>query len=258
MIVLITGASSGIGRAMAQGFARRGFNLILVARRRERLQALKEELVRAHGVRVKVICRNLSDPVQCRALFEEARAVKPDILINNAGFGVFGEFYETDLDRELEMIDTNIKAVHILTKLFYRDFRDRDYGFILNVGSVAGLMAGPLMAAYYAGKNYIVQLTKAIYEEIRADGANVYIGVLCPGPVRTEFNAVAGVKFADDGLDEAYVAEYAIEAMFDGGLVIIPGKLMKTVGFAARVTPTKLMLRATRQIQTARKSPPQA
>lgn len=253
MIALITGASSGIGRAMAHGFARRGFNLIITARRGNLLCELKKEITSLYPVRVKVIVKDLGDEEQCYELYEEVKAINPDVLINNAGFGLYGSFYDSDLITELDMIDVNIKAVHILTKLFYRDFRERNYGFILNVASVAGHMAGPYMATYYASKNYVVQLTKAIYEEIQEDKANVYIGALCPGPVNTEFNAVSGADFAIEGMSDRYVAEYAIEKMFDGELMIIPGALMKSLAVGSRIAPQKLVLRMASRVQKGRK-----
>jgi len=252
MIALITGASSGLGRSFAKILARRGFDLVLVARRRPRLVELKRELKEKYGVRVKVLCHDLSDPDECKLLFEETESVHIDILINNAGFGVFGKFTETDLDRELEMIDVNIRAVHILTKLFLRKFEKRDHGYILNTASLAGFMAGPWFSSYYASKNYVLQLTKAIYEELRAERSNVYIGAFCPGPVKTEFNDVAGAEFAVEGLDEMEAAEYAIDRMFDGQLIIVPKLYAKLTAAAARLVPTKLMLAATGAVQHSR------
>ena len=252
MIALITGASSGLGRAFSKIPAKRGFNLVIVARRRQRLAELKQEIVQKYGVKVKILCHDLSDPEECKELYEEVEAANIDILINNAGFGVFGKFTETDLDSELKMIDVNIKAVHILTKLFLQKFEKRNYGFILNVASLAGFMAGPFFSSYYASKNYVLQLTKALYEEIRADHSNVYIGAFCPGPVNTEFNDVAGAEFAVSGLDEMAAAEYAIEKMFDGQLIIIPSLYAKLTAAAAKVAPTKVMLAATSKVQRSR------
>ena len=252
MIALITGASSGLGRSFAKILARRGFNLVIVARRRQRLIDLKQELTEKYGVKVKILCHDLSDPEECIALYDEVEHASIDILINCAGFGVFGKFTETDLESELEMIDVNIKAVHILTKLFLRKFVKRDHGYILNVASLAGFMAGPFFSSYYASKNYVLQLTKAIYEELRSDNSNVYIGAFCPGPVNTEFNDVAGAEFAIAGLDEMEAAEYAIEKMFDGQLVIVPSLYAKLAAAAAKITPTKLMLAATGKVQRSR------
>lgn len=256
MIALITGASSGIGQELAKNLASRGFNLILVARRGDRLKELKSRIALFSDVKVKLICKDLSKAEECKALYDEVKRLNVDIVINNAGFGLFGKFHETELDRELEMIDTNIKAVHILTKLFLQDFRKRDYGFILNVASIAGFMAGPLMATYYASKNYVLQLTKAIGEELRHDGKNVYVGALCPGPVDTEFNKVAGAEFAIGGATAAEVAEYAIEEMFKGKTVIIPKAEIKALAVISKAAPSKLMLKGTYFAQTARRGDP--
>lgn len=252
MIALITGASSGLGRSFAKVLAHRGFNLVLTARRRPRLMELKKELTERYGVKVKVLPHDLSRPEECEQLFEEVSGVNIDILINNAGFGVFGKFTETDLDRELEMIDLNIKAVHILTKLFLQKFVKRGHGYILNVASLAGFMAGPWFSSYYASKNYVLQLTKAIYEELRAEKSNVYIGAFCPGPVKTEFNDVAGAEFAVEGLDEMEAAEYAIDKMLDGQLIIVPKMYAKLTAAAAKIAPTKVMLAATGAVQRSR------
>ncbi len=254
MIALVTGASSGIGRAMAIGFAKRGFNLIIVARRRQRLIELKEEVERDYGVKVRMFCHDLSKTEECKKLFEETDRVNVDVLVNSAGFGVFGSFDETDLDDELKMIDVNIKAVHTLTKLFLQKFKKRDRGFILNVASVAGFMAGPEFSSYYASKNYVLQLTKAIHEELRYAKSNVYIGAFCPGPVRTEFNEIAGAEFAMTGISDVEAAEYAIEKMFDGQMIIVPTATAKFLSIASRVVPTNIMLAATGAVQRSRKS----
>ena len=256
MIALITGASSGIGKEMAKNLAGRGYNLILVARRAEKLREVKEQIAMFSDVKVKLICRDLSKPEQCIDLYEQVKRLNVDIVVNNAGFGLFGKFDQTDLDRELEMIDTNIKAVHILTKLFLRDFKRRNYGFILNVASIAGFLAGPLMATYYATKNYVLQLTRAISEELKQDRKNVYIGALCPGPVDTEFNTVAGSEFAIGGASAAQVAEYAIEQMYKGKTVILPKAEIKALAAISKTAPPRLMLMGTYFAQTARRGEP--
>ena len=256
MIALITGASSGIGKELAKNLASRGFNLILVARRPAKLKEVKEEIRMFSDVKIKLICLDLSKPEQCAQLYEQVKRLNVDIVVNNAGFGLFGKFDQTDLGRELLMIDTNIKAVHILTKLFLRDFKRRNYGFILNVSSIAGFMAGPLMATYYASKNYVLQLTRAIGEELRHDGRNVYVGVLCPGPVDTDFNRVAGAEFTIGGASAAEVAEYAIEQMFRGKTVILPKTEIKALAALSKAAPSRLMLMGAYFAQTARRGEP--
>lgn len=257
MIALVTGASSGIGEELAKNLAKRGFNLIIAARREERLKELKKLITEKYDVKVKTLTCDLSSEKQCRKLYETVRRLNIDILINNAGFGLFGKFAETDLDVELKMIDVNIKAVHILTKLFLKDFRRRNYGYILNVSSIAGFLAGPLMAAYYASKNYVLQLTRAIGEELKEEGVKgVYVGALCPGPVRTEFNKVAGSEFAIGGASAAKTAEYALDQMFKRQTVIIPQNGIKLISFLSKVTPSKLLLKGTYFTQTARRGDP--
>jgi hypothetical protein len=239
MKALITGASSGIGRDMAKFLSEMGYDLILVARRLEKLNQVKREL----PTNAKVIRADLSDEAQCIALYEQVKGEDIDILINNAGFGVFGDFCSTDLNSELKMIDTNIRAVHILTKLFLKDFKQRDSGYILNVASSAAFQPGPLLSSYYASKAYVLRLTEAIYEELRRAGSHVHICALCPGPVRTEFDSVANVKFSVNGLESREVAEYAINKMFDKKLVIVPGKLMKLTRFFGKFVTEKRMLK---------------
>ena len=206
MKALITGASSGIGRDMAKILSEKGYDLILVARRAERLEALKKEL----KTNVDVIPLDISKEDACISLHEQVKNQKIDILINNAGFGVFGAFDEADLQQEMQMIDTNVKAVHILTKLFLKDFKERDSGYILNVASSAAFVPGPLFSSYYASKAYVLWLTQAIYEELHKAGSHVHISALCPGPVQTEFDTTAKVTFSLKGLDSRFVAAYAI------------------------------------------------
>lgn len=240
MRALITGASSGIGRDMARYLASMGWDLILVARREDRLKELQEEL---SGVDVRIIVTDVGDAECCKKLYQDTRGEKVDMLINNAGFGLAGEFADTDLDIELNMIDVNIKAVHILTKLFLRDFIERDSGIILNTASSAGFMPGPLLSTYYATKNYVLRLTEAVYEELRRRGSRVSISALCPGPVNTEFNDVAKVKFAVDGIPSEVCAKSAVDKALKGKLIIVPGAMMKAGLFFRRFASEKLMLK---------------
>ena len=244
MKALITGASSGIGREMAKILSDMGYDLILVARRKKKLEELKKQLT----TKVTIINLDISSTYNCMKLYDKVKKEDIDIVINNAGFGLFGEFTETSLDKELDMIDTNIKAVHTLTKLFLKDFKEKDSGYILNVSSSAAFLSGPLMSTYYATKGYVLKLTEAIYEELRREDSNVYIGTLCPGPVDTEFNDVANVKFSIQSLNSHDVAEYAINQMFKRKLIIIPGWKMKFIVFS-RLLPRKLLLRINYNIQ---------
>ena len=245
MLALVTGASSGIGRDMARELSRRGYDLIITARRRDRLEELAEKL----PTRVRVIEMDLSRADNCRRLHELTAEEPVDVLINNAGFGVFGAFEESDLERELEMLDINIRATHMLTKLYLRDFLRRGEGMILNVSSSAAFLPGPLLSSYYASKAYVLRLTEAIHEELRRKGSAVYIGALCDGPVKTEFDRVAGVHFSVKGMDSGRVARYALDQMFRRRMVIIPGAQMKLARQMTRLLPQQMLLRAAWHLQ---------
>jgi len=245
MLALITGASSGMGRDMARVLASRGYDLILVARRKERLLNLQKEL----KTNIKIIDLDLTIEKNVFKLYDLVKKENIDILINNAGFGLFGEFKDTDLDTELKMIDLNIKAYHILTKLFLQKFEQDNGGYILNVCSSAGFLAGPHLATYYATKNYITKLTLAIYEELRRTNSKVSISAFCPGPVNTEFNKAGHGKFTIKGITSEYAAKQAIEKMFQKKLIIVPSLKMKLALFISRFTPWKILLRISYKIQ---------
>ena len=245
MKALITGASSGLGADMARVLVDEGYEVILVARRKGKLEKLAKEL----GENAKIIVKDISSTYNCVSLYNEVKKENIDILINNAGFGMCGFFNDANLDKELDMIDLNIKSLHTLTKLFLKDFIKKDQGYILNVGSSAGFMPGPLMTTYYSTKNYVVSFTSALYEELRRLGSNVSISCLCPGPVDTEFNKVARVKFSIKGIESNKVARYAIKKMFEEKLIIVPTFKMKCALFFTRFIPRKLLLRLTYKIQ---------
>lgn len=245
MLALITGASSGMGRDMARILSKMGYDLILVARRRERLLELKKEL----DTNVTVISLDLSIVQNNYKLYEKVKNKNIDILINNAGFGLFGEFVKTEIETELKMIDLNVVAYHILTKLFLQDFVRKDKGYILNVCSSAGFMAGPRMATYYATKNYITKLTMAINEELRVSKSQVVVSALCPGPVATEFNKVAHGTFAIREASSYEVAKYAIDKLMKKKMIIVPTLLMKLTLFFNRFVPYRLALYIAYKIQ---------
>ena len=230
MKALITGASSGMGREMAKYLFSKGYSLILVARREENLVKLKKSLI--GKPEVKIITTDLSVPENAKKLYEETANENIDFLINNAGFGIYGEFANIDLDREIDLINTNITAVHIL-----------------NVASSAGFLAGPLMSSYYASKNYVVRLSEGIYEELRRKKSNVHISCFCPGPVKTEFNKVAGVNFAIKGIDQIYAAKYAIDNALKNKMIIMPSFTMKSSNFFMRFLPNKQLTKICYHIQ---------
>ena len=236
MKALITGASSGIGRDMAKYLASLGYDLIVVSRNKEKLESIYKD----EKVKVTIIDMDLTDTDNCIKLHEMLKKENIDILINNAGFGDAGKFTKTNLDKELEMIDLNVKSYHILTKLFLTDFVKRDYGRILNVASIAGFMYGPYMATYYATKNYVVSLTLGIIRELKKDKSKVKVSLFCPGPVRTNFNNVANVKFNMGSISSEYASIYAIDNMFKNKEVIVPPN-MKLAKLLVKIAPYNIV-----------------
>ena len=251
MKALITGASSGIGLDMARYLATLKYELILVARSKEKLEKLQEEL----PTKVTIILADLSNEQKVKELYALTKKENIDILINNAGLGDFGYLTDTDINKDLELINTNIKAVHILTKYFLKEMEKKNTDtYILNVASSAAFQPGPLMSTYYATKSYVHQLTEALYYEEKKKKTNVHISVLCPGPVDTNFNNVAGVHFTVKPLKSSYVAKYAIDKMFKEKMLIIPGIKMKLAKFFSRFVSDKAMLRTIYKIQKRKTS----
>lgn len=243
MRALITGASSGIGMDMAKYLSSLGYDLMLVARNRRKLEELKKEI----STDVIIYDTDLSNIDNVYKLYKDTSKYEVDILINNAGFGLFGDYTNDTLDKELNMIDLNIRALHILTKLF---INNKNTKYILNVASSAGLMkGGPLMSTYYATKSYVVDYSRALYEELRRNKSDKSISILCPGPVDTNFNSVANVSFSMKGLDSRYVAKYAIDMMFKKKLIIIPGFFTKIGLWFMNIMPSKLLLKITYNFQ---------
>lgn len=242
MIALVTGASSGIGRDIARELAKRNYNIIAVARNEEGLKELKNELEENCKVNVDVRAMDLIDRDGCRKLYEDISKKYGviDILVNNAGFGTCGNFTETDLEKELGMIDTNIVALHILTKLFLKDMVEANRGHILNVASIAGFMPGPLMATYYSTKSYVVRLTQSIRHELYKQKSKVKISSLCPGPVDTNFNKVADVKFNLAEASSKQVAKYAVKLMFKSRTLIFPSFSVWIARIFAKIFPDQI------------------
>ena len=234
MRALITGASSGIGRDIAINLSKKGYDLILVARDLEKLNEVKAKL----HTNVEVVSMDVSKAENCKELHEKYQDI--DILVNNAGFGDCGYFTKTSLDKELKMIDTNIVAYHVLTKLYLQDMKQRNSGKILNVASIAGFMPGPLMATYYSTKAYVVRLSEAIREELRREKSNVQISILCPGPVNTNFNKVADVKFNLAEANSKQVARYAVRKMFANKILIFPSLTMWLGRLLFKIMPDQL------------------
>lgn len=245
MKALVTGASSGIGLEMAKYLDSLGYELILVAREKEKLENVAKTLKH----KPKIIVMDLSQVEDIKSLYVLVKNDDVEVLVNNAGFGLCGNFLDTDLSEELNMIDLNIKAVHILTKLFLKDMKRKDSGYILNIASSAAFQSGPLMATYYGTKSYVYRLTESIWYELKKEKSNVKISCLCPGPVETNFFNKANVKFSVKPLQANYVAKYAIDKMLKGKLLIIPGFKMKCAKFFGRFASDKLLMRIVYKIQ---------
>lgn len=243
MKALITGASSGMGRDMAKILSQKGYDLILVARDEKKLEEVKKQL----KTETKIVVIDISNEENCKKIYEENKDI--DILINNAGFGDCGHFEETSLDKDIQMIHTNIIAYHILTKLYLKEMIKKDSGKILNVASIAGFMPGPLMTTYYSTKNYVVRFSESIREELRRKKSKVQISILCPGPVDTNFNKVADVEFALKGLSSEYVAKYAINKFFKGKFYIVPGWKIKLARIGAKLAPASFVAKISYNMQ---------
>ncbi|MDO5134340.1 MAG: SDR family oxidoreductase [Eubacteriales bacterium] len=249
---LITGASSGIGMEFARRLSLEGYPLILIARRRDRLESLRNEL----GTECLLLPADLARREDLIRLCEDLVGRRIDIFINNAGFGVSGPFLGSDLMREVNMIDVNVTAQHVLLKYVLHRMQNEGGGYILNVASSAGLFpAGPFMAGYYATKAYMASLTRAVAEELRQGGSPVYVGCLCPGPVNTEFNEVADVTFALPGISAEECVDYALRMMEKRRVVIIPSAQIRAAVFAQRLIPSSLTVRITASQQKKKMQP---
>ena len=273
MWALVTGASSGIGRDMARYlYLSLGYNLIIVARNEDKLLELKQELEsKLQGEKqnqgnskndnanieknkninreIIVIKADLSYLADINNIVEKTKNIDVDLLVNNAGFGVFGNFTTTNLEKEVNLINTNITAVHILTKVFLNKMKSKNKGHILNVASIAGMEPGPLMAAYYASKAYVIRLSRAINKELRKEKSNIKISILCPGPVDTNFNNVANVVFKAPSMPSEKVAKYGIDKALKGKLIIVPGFLNKCVRFFSKILPDAILEEVAYHIQ---------
>ena len=247
MRAVVTGASSGLGREFAIILDEMGYDVVAVARREERLNELKKTL--KNNTQIRVLDLSKTDDI--KKLFDEFPDA--DVLINNAGFGVFGEFLMTDLDKEMSMIDVNIKALHMLTKLYIGRMHKRNSGYILNVASAAAFYPGPVFSSYYASKAYVYRLSRAIRRELKKEKSGVSLSVLCPGPVKTELGDVADVHFGIGGPSANWVCRYAIKKMFLKKTVIVPGFLMKCTRVLSKLLPDCIGERVVYMIQKQKK-----
>ncbi|MGJ3263673.1 MAG: SDR family NAD(P)-dependent oxidoreductase [Salinarimonas sp.] len=250
---IVTGASSGIGAEIARQFSAIGHNLVLVARRREKLEALAAELTRADRGAVEVIELDLARPdapAELHAAVAE-KGLPIHTLVNNAGFGLRGDFVDLGLEEQVAMIELNVTALTRLSRLFLPDLIKRGQGGILNVSSLAAFQAGPHMAVYYATKAYVLSLSEALHEEAKPFG--VTVTALCPGATESEFGARAGLEgsrmFRAGRMDAAKVARIGVEAYRAGHAVSTPGARNKLVMELNRFLPRVIMRRAAGSMQ---------
>ncbi len=247
---VITGASSGIGSSFAALYASKGYGLVLIARREKRLKVISDTLRERYGTNSIIITADLSVMDEVYKCYESVKDLDIEVFINNAGLGEAGAFKDTCLDKELFMVDVNVKSVLVFSKLMVKYFEKKGSGYLLNVASSAGLLpAGPYMAAYYASKAYVASLTRAIAAELKLSGSNVYVGCLCPGPVDTQFNEVANVEFALKGISAKYCVSYAYKMMKKKKTVIVPKLELKMAVVGGKIMPGKMMILMTARQQ---------
>lgn len=235
MKAVITGASSGLGLEMARYCVEKGMDVVLVARSQERLAAIQVEL----GNRATIEIQDLADSENCYQLFDKYRDA--DILINNAGFAVYGEFTDTSLEQEIGMLNVNVMAPHILMKLYLQEMTKRNGGYILNIASGAVFTPGPLLAAYASSKSYLYRLTQAVHEELRNAHSNVFVSVFCPGPIHTNFGETANVRFNMKYMTAEYAARKAIDGMLCKKAVVIPNSETKMIRILAKLLPSSFL-----------------
>lgn len=255
-IALVTGASMGLGAEFARLLASEGYDLVLTARSGDKLTALKKEVEGLHGVRAHVVVQDLADPKAPIAIYDDVRAagLEIDVLVNNAGFGMYGLFYQSDLQTELDMIQVDITALVHLTKLFVRDMVARKRGRVVNVASTAGFQAGPLQSVYYASKAFVLSFTEAIANELH--GTGVTATALCPGPTPTEFQKRANVGRVRGlrlmmRVNPDVVVRAGYRGMLKGQPVVVPGTLNNVIILLLRLFPRRMVTAVVRRIQTA-------
>lgn len=250
---LITGASSGFGVEFARLFAADGFNVVLVARSVDKLNALADTLRNQYGVAATVLPKDLTDPAAPRAIYEalQAQNIHIDALVNNAGFASYGEFSEISEQKDMEMVAVNITALTHLAKLFVPGMVMRKRGWVLNVASTAAFQPGPLMAVYYATKAYVLSLSEALAEEVAGQG--VKISALCPGPTETGFQQTAQMqesKLVQGGLmDAATVAQIGYRKLMRGQRVVVPGLRNAILALTPRFLPRSMVTRTVMNMQ---------
>ena len=237
MKAVVTGASSGIGYSIARYLSKLGYDLIVVARRKDCLENLKEEC----NTNVDIIDMDLSIISNMYDFYDKIKNEDVDIVVNNAGCGIYGDSWNVDISREVSMLELNVIATDVLTKLFLKDMVKKNKGRILNVSSIVGFMPGPLMSSYYASKAYITSMSRAINTELKMKKYDVCVSTLCAGAVDTNFNSDLGISFFVKPKSSEYVAKYAIDKMLKNKEVIIPGIMNRILYCINKVVPVKLM-----------------
>jgi short-subunit dehydrogenase len=254
---LITGASSGIGYEFAVLFARDGTNLVITARNKAKLDAVKAEIEREYQVKVRIMARDLADPEAPQEIFHELEeaGIHVKALVNNAGFNVYGLFAESDLEKEIEMIQVHITSLTHLTKLFLSKMLEDESGRILNVSSIAALAPGPLVSVHFASRAYVLHFSEALANELL--GTGVTVTCLCPGPTESDFFKRAGmesVRLATGWpvrlMDARKAAEAGYKGLMRGKPVVIPGFRNRSLAFIARVAPRRMVVGFTRWLMS--------
>ena len=245
MKVLITGASSGLGKEITIYLDNLGYETIIVSRDKKTLSDVKKQLKN----NCKIIIKDLSNVNEAYELYDELKKENIDFVVNNAGIGQYGEFINTDINKDISMINLNIISVNILTKLFLKDMIIKNKGRILNISSLASFTPGPLMASYYATKAYVTNLTLAIHKELKGKNSKVKISCLCPGPIDTNFNKELNIKFVIKSLSAKYVAKYTIDNCLKGKTIIIPGFKNKIARIFTKLLPLNILLDINYNIQ---------
>lgn len=252
---LITGASSGIGAELAKVYAKNGYDLVLIARSNDKLDELKNELSRIHGVDVLVLCVDLSNPQAAENLYTAISHLKIDVLINNAGMGSYGEFYKSDITKQENLIMVNILTLCKLTHIYANKMVEQGGGTIINMASTASFQPGPLMSNYYASKAYVLSFSEAIAEELKPHNVNVI--AYCPGPTKTDFLIKSDVKKGSiDNESMKTAREVALDifkcAKDNKKSIVVNGKRYKFAIFAQRFMPRKVATNFVYKIQKKR------
>ncbi len=260
---LITGASSGIGKALAHTFAEHNYNLVLVAEMATELSRAAQELRERYPVEIIEMPKNLTDEQAPREIYDNLirRNIRVDVLVNDAGVGHREKFHESDIEHDIYIIRLNIEALVRMTKLFVRDMVSRGSGKILNLGSVGGFQPGPLLAVYHASKAFVISFSEALAEEVKDTG--VTVTTLCPGPTDTDFFKRADMENArilQDGvvMEPEKVAEIGYKALINGERIVIPGMSNKMLTFARRLMPKSAQAALNRKFYEVKEEEPVA